>query len=179
MEFQFSAKFSLERILELEKLLFEDPYGVWRIFACFVIILVSFFWSQIFLRGLIFRSYKFEYFVFLITITFLTYINLTYGIWPDANTIISVIINGFFCIGLYKAWEWLTKPTSWGNFEKNMGPDSFKNLSQSNAFSNLNKKNSVGRSIEKHGLSKAYYMFWAGFLSFIGLLAFTLLNSQT
>ena len=68
------------------------------------------------------------------------FINLTYGIWPDANTIISVIINGFFCIGLYKAWEWLTKPTSWGNLEKNMGPDSFKNLSQSNAFSNLNKK---------------------------------------
>ena len=62
MEFQFSAKFSPERILDLEKLLFEDPYGVWRIVVCFVIILVSFFWSQIFLRGLIFRSYKFEYF---------------------------------------------------------------------------------------------------------------------
>ncbi len=43
MEFQFSAKFSPERILELEKLLFEDPYGVWRIVVCFVIILVSFF----------------------------------------------------------------------------------------------------------------------------------------
>ena len=61
MEFQFSAKFSTERILDLEKLLFEDPYGVWRIVVCFVIILVSFF-SPIFLRGLIFRSYIFEYF---------------------------------------------------------------------------------------------------------------------
>ena len=61
MEFQFSAKFSPERILDLEKLLFEDPYGVWRIVVCFVIILVSFF-SQIFLRGLIFRSHIFEYF---------------------------------------------------------------------------------------------------------------------
>ena len=70
MEFQFSAKFSPERIFELEKLLFEDHYGVWRIVVCFVIILVSFFWSQIFLRGLIFRSYKFEYFVFQITIIF-------------------------------------------------------------------------------------------------------------
>ena len=61
MEFQFSAKFSTERILDLEKLLFEDPYGVWRIVVCFVIILVSFF-SPIFLRGLIFRSCMFEYF---------------------------------------------------------------------------------------------------------------------
>ena len=43
MEFQFSAKFSPERILDLEKLFFEDPYGVWRITVCFVIILVSFF----------------------------------------------------------------------------------------------------------------------------------------
>ena len=43
MEFQFSAKFSPEKILDLEKLLFEDPYGVWRIVVCFVIILVSFF----------------------------------------------------------------------------------------------------------------------------------------
>ena len=53
----------------------------------------------------IIRSYKFEYFVFLTTIIFVTYINLTYGLWPDANSIISVIINGFFCIGLYKAWK--------------------------------------------------------------------------
>ena len=60
MEFQFSAKFSPERILDLEKLLFEDPSGVWRIVVCFVIILVSFF-SPIFFRGLIFRSYIFEY----------------------------------------------------------------------------------------------------------------------
>ena len=128
------------RILELEKLLSEDPYGVWRIVVCFVIILVSFFWSQIFLRGLIFRSFKFEYFVFLTTIIFVTYINLTYGVWPDANSIISVIINRFFCIGLYKACEWLTKTSNWDNLEKNMGPDSLKNLSQSDAFSNLNKK---------------------------------------
>ena len=125
MEFQFSAKFFPEKILDLEKLLFEDPYGVWRIVVCFTIILVSFFWSQIFLRGLIFRSYKFEYFVFLTTIIFVTYINLTYGVWPDANSIISVIINGFFCIGLYKDWECPTKTSNWENLEKNMGPDSF------------------------------------------------------
>ena len=43
MESQFSAKFSPDRILDLEKLLFEDPYGVWRTVLCFVIILVSFF----------------------------------------------------------------------------------------------------------------------------------------
>ena len=140
MEFQFSAKFSPVRILELEKLLFENPYGVWRIIVCFVIILVSFFWSQIFLRGIIFRSYKFKYFVFLITITFIIYLNLNYGIWPDANSIISVIINGFFCIALYKAQEWPIKTSNWENLEKNMGPHSFKKLSQSNAFSSLNKK---------------------------------------
>ena len=92
MEFQFSAKFSPEKILDLEKLLFEDPYGVWRIVFCFAIILVSFFWSQIFLRGLIFRSYKFEYFVFLTTIIFVTYINLTYGVWPGVQELLWLIL---------------------------------------------------------------------------------------
>ena len=130
MDHEFSTKFSLGRILELPELLEIDPLGFWKLLLCVVAIFVSLFWAQIFLRGLIFRRYKIEYFVFLSVTIIWAYGFLTNAIWPDAKLLFSLVIFGIFFYGLYKTWRWLTKRNNWKTLEEDMGPESLKRLAQ-------------------------------------------------
>ena len=178
MDHEFSTKFSLGRILELPELLEIDPFGLWKLLLCLVATFVSLFWAQIFLRGLIFRRYKIEYFVFLSVTIFGAYGFFTNAIWPDAKPLFSLVVFGVFFYGLYKAWRWSTDKSNWETLEEDMGPESLKRFAQASTPGKESHKRSVQGLISMYGLKKAYYVFWGGSLAFIGLLLFGLLVSN-
>ena len=178
MDHEFSTRFSLRRILELPELLEIDPFGLWKLLFCVVAIFVSLFWAQIFLRGLIFRRYKIEYFVFLSVTIIWAYGFLTNAIWPDAKPVFALVIFGVFFYGLYKTWRWLTKRSNWKTLEEDMGPESLKRFAQPSTVGRSSHKNAVQGLIDIYGLKKAYYFFWGGSLACISLLLFGLLFSN-
>ena len=173
-----SARFSFGRILELPELLEIDPFGLWKLLFCVVAIFVSLFWIQIFLRGLIFRRYKIEYFVFLSVTIIWAYGFLTNAIWPDAKPVFALVVFGVFFYGLYKTWRWLTKRSNWKTLEEDMGPESLKHFAQPSTVGRSSHKNAVQGLIDMYGLKKAYYFFWGGSLACISLLLYGLLASM-
>ena len=178
MDDEFSTRFSLGRILALPEFLESDPFCFWKILLCVFAVFVSLFWAQIFLRGLIFRRYKIEYFVFLSVTIFGAYGFFTNAIWPDAKTLFSLVIFGVFFYGLYKAWRWLTDKSSWETLEQDMGPESLKRFAQPSTVGRSSHKNAVQGLIDIYGLKKAYYFYWGGSLACISLLLFGLLVSN-
>lgn len=178
MDHEFSTRFSLGRILELPELLEIDPFGLWKLLFCVVAIFVSLFWIQIFLRGLIFRRYKIEYFVFLSVTIIWAYGFLTNAIWPDAKPVFALVVFGVFFYGLYKTWRWLTNRSNWKTLEEDMGPESLKRFAQPSTVGRSSHKNAVQGLIDMYGLKKAYYFFWGGSLACTSLLLFGLLASN-
>ena len=178
MDHEFSTKFSLGWILELPELFEIDPLGFWKLLLCVVAVFVSLFWAQIFLRGLIFRRYKIEYFVFLSVTIIWAYGFLTNAIWPDAKLLFSLVIFGVFFYGLHKTWRWLTKRSNWKTLEEDMGPESLKRFAQPSTVGRSSHKNAVQGLIDIYGLKKAYYFFWGGSLACISLLLFGLFASK-
>ncbi len=178
MDHEFSTRFSLGRILELPELLEIDPFGLWKLLLCVVVIFLSIFWAQIFLRGLIFRRYKIEYFVFLSVTIIWAYGFFTNAIWPDAKPVFALVVFGVFFYGLYKTWRWLTERSNWKTLEEDMGPESLKRFTRPSTVGRSSHKNAVQGLIDMYGLKKAYYFFWVGSLACISLLLFGLFASM-
>ena len=87
-----------------------------------LVVVAGVFWLQIYVRGFLFRSYKFEYGAYGIIIFCGAYGYITHLMWVEDKPVLT--LAGFFWIGYayYKAWKRLIGRTSWQTMEIDFGP---------------------------------------------------------
>ena len=105
-----------------------DGLNGFQITQIILVLVAGLFWLQIYIRGFLFRSYKFEYGAYGIIILCGAYGYITHLMWVDGKPILT--LAGFFWIyyAYYKAWKRLTRRTSWQTMETDFGPQSLSNL---------------------------------------------------
>jgi len=93
-----------------------------------LVVVAALFWLQIYIRGFLFRSYKFEYGAYGIIIFGASYGYINHLMWVEDEPLL--MLAGFFWIGYayYKAWKRLSGRTSWQSMEADFGPQSISNL---------------------------------------------------
>ncbi len=131
-----------------------------------LVVVAGVFWLQIYIRGFLFRSYKFEYGAYGIVIFCGAYGYIAHLMWVEDKPILT--LAGFFWIGYayYKAWKRLIGRTSWQTMEIDFGPQSLNNLIEHDAKYFWGKK-LIGLSLKLFGQSGTYY----GIISFLTLLS--------
>ena len=137
-----------------------------------LVLVAGLFWLQIYIRGFLFRSYKFEYGAYGIIILCGAYGYITHLMWVDGKPILT--LAGFFWIGYayYKAWKRLTGRTSWQTMETDFGPQSLNNLISDDAKYFLGKR-LIQLFLKFFGQSGTYYGI-ISFVTVLGLLVFYL-----
>ena len=105
-----------------------DGLNGFHITQIILVLVAGLFWLQIYIRGFLFRSYKFEYGAYGIIILCGAYGYITHLMWVDDKPILT--LAGFFwiCYAYYKAWKRLTGRTSWQTMETDFGPQSLSSL---------------------------------------------------
>ena len=131
-----------------------------------LVVVAGVFWLQIYVRGFLFRSYKFEYGAYGIIIFCGAYGYITHLMWVEDKPVLT--LAGFFWIGYayYKAWKRLSGRTSWQTMETDFGPQSLSNLISDNAKYFWAKK-LIRFFLKLFGQSGTYY----GIISFLTLLS--------
>ena len=104
-----------------------ELYG-FHITQIILVVIAALFWLQIYIRGFLFRSYKFEYGAYGIIIFGALYGYINHLMWVEDEPVLT--LAGFFWIGYayFKAWKRLSGRTSWQSMEANFGPQSMSNL---------------------------------------------------
>ena len=131
-----------------------------------LVVVAGVFWLQIYIRGFLFRSYKFEYCAYGIVIFCGAYGYITHLMWVEDKPVLT--LAGFFWIGYayYKAGKRLIGRTSWQTMETDFGPQSLNNLIEDDAKYFWGKK-LIGLFLKLFGQSETYY----GIISFLILLS--------
>lgn len=105
-----------------------DELNGFHITQVILVVISGLFWLQIYIRGFLFRSYKFEYGAYGIIIFSASYGYISHLMWVEDEAVLT--LAGFFWIGYayYKAGKRLSGRTSWQSMEADFGPQSISNL---------------------------------------------------
>ena len=93
--------------------LMDNVMTVFHLLEFCAVIIVGLFWLQIFIRGALKRTFKFEYITYSIITVCLVHFYFTYLIWQEDKVVLT--LSSYFLLGLstFKAWKWITKRTDW------------------------------------------------------------------
>ena len=131
-----------------------------------LVVIAALFWLQIYIRGFLFRSYKFEYGAYGIIIFGASYGYINHLMWVEDEPVLT--LAGFFWIGYayYKAWKRLSGRTSWQSMEADFGPQSISNLVADDT-KYFRGKGLIELFFKLFGVNGTYY----GTISFLALLS--------
>ena len=89
---------------------------------------VGLFWLQIFMRGALQRTFKFEYIAYSIITICLVHFYFTYLIWQEDKEVLT--LSSYFLLGLstFKAWKWIINRTDWDKMETQFGVRSIEKI---------------------------------------------------
>ncbi len=141
-------------------------FTVFHLVQITLVAVVCIFWLQIYIRGFLFRSYKFEYGAYGIIIFGASYGYVNHLMWVEDEPLLT--LAGFFWISYayYKAWKRLSGRTSWQSMEADFGPKSISNLVADDT-KYFRGKGLIELFFKLFGVNGTYY----GTISFLALLS--------
>ena len=143
-----------------------DGLNSFHVIQIILVVLAGLFWLQIYIRGFLFRSFKFEYGAYGIIIFCGAYGYITHLMWVEDQPVLT--LAGFFWIGYayYKAWKRLSGRTSWQTMETDFGPQSLdKVVADDSKY--FRGKGLIELFLKLFGKNGTYY----GTISFVALLS--------
>ncbi len=126
-------------------------------FAAFTV--VGLFWLQIFIRGALKRTFKFEYITYSIITICLLHFYFTYLIWQEDREVLT--LSSYFLLGLstFKAWKWITNKTDWDRMETQFGVQGIEKIVRDDGVYIRGKVILVGL-VKLFGSRNFYYGLW-------------------
>ena len=117
------------------------------------------FWLQIFIRGALKRTFKFEYITYSIITICLLHFYFTYLIWQEDKEVLT--LASYFLLGLstFKAWKWITNRTDWDKMETQFGVQGIEKIVHDDSVYIRGKVLLVGL-VKLFGPRNFYYGLW-------------------
>ena len=117
------------------------------------------FWLQIFIRGALKRTFKFEYITYSIITICLVHFYFTYLIWQEDKEVLT--LSSYFLLGLstFKAWKWITNRTDWDKMETQFGVQGIEKIVRDDSVYIRGKVLLVGL-VKLFGPRNFYYGLW-------------------
>ena len=134
------------------------------------VIVIGLFWLQIFIRGALKRTFKFEYVTYSIITICLVHFYFTYLIWQEDKVVLT--LSSYFLLGLstFKAWKWINKRTDWDKMETQFGVQGIEKLVLDDGVY-IRGKGLFAGLVKLFGARNFYYGLWV-FVTLIACLTF-------